>query len=582
MAANPTTGELRGAVFDEDDLEVIGATVTLTSNMLIGGVRRTRTDATGRYHFPELLPGPYALTVTYADYAPVTIRELQVSIGRTLHQNVGLTAKAPEVIETLARQTVDTQTVDGGMRVLTKEFLQHIPTGRTYQQAVATSEPFIQWPRGFDKAGQEEGAPDPFVSTFAVDVDTASYTRVRDALRTGSHVDPTQVRVEELVNYFDYRLDEPVDGWPFAVDLEAAPSPLTPDRTLLRVGIQAERVTVEERPPVHLVYLIDVSGSMALANKLPLVKRLLLGVVDQLRDDDTIGIVTYAGHDSVALPPTPATERETLRHAIAALGAGGSTAGAAGLATAYDLADSHFRDGHINRVILATDGDFNVGLTGDALVDVVHGYRDRGIFLSTLGFGAGNDPFLEQLADKGNGHYLFVDSAEEADRVVAAELDGALVVVAKDAKVQVRFDETTVRSWRLVGYTNRLLDEQDFEDDAVDGGEIGAGHRVVAYYELQLRRGAQGPVAEVALRHKEPQGDTSTPRYWSFERSEVHAQLADASAGFRFGAAVAGFGEKLAKTNPAPVPWSRLRDLAAAAWDDETRELRELIELAAR
>lgn len=429
------------------------------------------------------------------------------------------------------------------------------------------------------------------LATFGVDVDTASYTLMRRDLTNGLLPAPAGVRVEEYVNYFgfDYPAPRERDPLPFAIHVEGAPSPFGRGLHLLRVGIKGREVAMAERPPANLVFLVDVSGSMQSPDKIGLVQFALTTLTRTLRPDDTIGIVVYSGSEGVLLRPTPVEERGRILEAIAGLQAGGSTNGEAGIRAAYGLAEDAFREDGINRVILCTDGDFNVGLTGDALIALIERFRERDITLSTLGFGSGNynDRDMEQLADRGNGNYAYIDSQAEAERVLRDELGATLQVIAKDVKVQVEIDPGTVARYRLVGYENRDIADDDFRDDRVDAGEIGAGHNVTALVELELEDGRRDrdPVATVRVRYKAPDGDAAEGEVKrSLLSGEMRRRFADASADFRFAAAVAELAEILRDSPYVDEPrFDDVRDIAAgAAGDSETRnEFVGLVERAA-
>ncbi len=428
------------------------------------------------------------------------------------------------------------------------------------------------------------------MATLSLDVDTASYTLMRRDLLANRLPAPDSVRVEEWINFFDYA-DEPASNGddPLAVSLESAPSPFGEGMSLLRVAVRAEEVPQEQRPSANLVFLVDVSGSMADANKLPLVQESLGILLDALRPDDTVAIVVYAGADAVVLEPTPIMERAHVLDAVMSLGAGGSTNGAAGIRTAYDLASQHLRPGGINRVILCTDGDFNVGVTGDELIRLIERQRDRGITLSVLGYGSGNynDRDMERLADHGNGNYAYIDSRNEALRVLSRDLAGTLQVVAKDVKIQVQFDDAVVHRFRLIGYENRVLAHEDFANDAVDAAEVGSGDFVTAFFEYELDPGVDpsqydGALAEVRVRWKPADGDTSTERSYSIGVRESRARVEDATPAFRFGAAVAELAEILRGSEHSQG--ARFDDVIALARSAgyRTDDARELVELAAR
>lgn len=364
------------------------------------------------------------------------------------------------------------------------------------------------------------------LSTFAADVDTASYANLRRMLLDGGDVVPDAVRIEEMINYFHYDYPAPADGEPFSVTTELTPCPWNEENTLLRIGLQAKQPDWDAMPPSNLVFLIDVSGSMDQPNKLPLVKQAFLLLTEHLRPADTISIVTYASRDEVVLRGATGDEAGTIQSAIENLHAGGSTAGAQGIQTAYALAEEHFIPGGNNRVILATDGDLNVGVTSEGeLTRLIEEKKEGGVFLSAMGFGGGNlkDNKLEALADHGNGNYSYIDSVLEAKKVLVEEMGGTLFTVAKDVKLQVEFNPEHVKSYRLVGYENRLMDAEDFADDTKDGGEIGAGHRVTALYELSsaevsgadLKYQQNVTVSSpewltVSIRYQPPEGGEST------------------------------------------------------------------------
>ncbi len=327
---------------------------------------------------------------------------------------------------------------------------------------------------------------DPW-STFALDVDTASYSNIRRFLNEGQMPPLDAVRIEEMVNYFSYSDAAPVDGTPFAVTVEAGAAPWAPQHRLVRIGLKGRQIERVARPPVSLVFLLDVSGSMADPNKLPLVKQSMRMLTAELKPDDTVAMVVYAGASGLVLPATSGSDTETILAAIDQLEAGGSTAGSEGIELAYEVAAQSFITSGINRVILATDGDFNVGITDpDALVDFITEKAKLGVFLTVLGYGMYNlkDATLEGLADHGNGSYAYIDSLREAQKVLVDEVGQTLVTIAKDVKLQVEFNPETVTAYRLLGYENRLLAAEDFNDDTKDGGEMGAGHSVTALYEV--------------------------------------------------------------------------------------------------
>lgn len=443
-------------------------------------------------------------------------------------------------------------------------------------------------PGGFDTAAYEHLTENPFLaakdnplSTFSVDVDTASYANVRRFIESGSLPPPDAVRVEELVNYFPYSYAPPApddQAHPFAVHLEAASCPWNPQDRLVRIGIKARELARDKRPASNLVFLIDVSGSMEPPERLPLIKAAMRMLVEQLSENDRVAIVTYAGESGVALPSTTGDQKETILRALDKLEAGGSTNGASGIKLAYKVAREGFIQGGTNRVILATDGDFNVGVTSQGgLVHLIEDEAKSGVFLSALGVGTDNykDATMQKLADKGNGNYAYIDKLDEARKVLVEQMSGTLVTVAKDVKIQVEFNPATVAAYRLVGYEKRMLRKEDFNDDRIDAGEIGAGHRVTALYEVvpiggsvpgtapavdALKYGPQPPapvvddsqhrpmpstgeMLTVKMRHKAPEGDKSERSYEeSLTDHPAPGDFANASPDFKFAAAVASFG----------------------------------------
>ncbi|HVW02096.1 MAG TPA: VWA domain-containing protein, partial [Planctomycetaceae bacterium] len=402
------------------------------------------------------------------------------------------------------------------------------------------------------------------LSTFSIDVDTASYANVRRFLTHNHAPPPAAVRMEELINYFHYEDPQPVEGVPFSVNCDVGACPWQVDHRLVRINLQGKEITRERRPATNLVFLVDVSGSMAAENKLPLVKSSLQMLTEQLDESDRIAIVTYAGTSGVLLDSITGDHRQTIMNAIGSLQSGGSTNGASGIQLAYTTAVNHFIEGGSNRVILCTDGDFNVGVTDDdQLVEMIQTKAKTGVFLSVFGFGMGNlkDGKLEKLADKGNGHYGYIDSLREAQKVFVEELFGTLVTIAKDVKIQVEFNPAQVNSYRLLGYENRVMAAKDFHDDTKDAGEIGAGHSVTALYEYVPANGAkavaagveklkyQAPVeaagvntsAElltVKLRYKQPTADKSS----LIEQAVVDPHNARPSQNLQWASAVAAFG----------------------------------------
>lgn len=413
-------------------------------------------------------------------------------------------------------------------------------------QAPADGPPGAAGGEGYSPIVENDFAPagqEPF-STFSIDVDKAAYSNVRRFLNNGQLPPPDAVRTEELVNYFRYDYPLPYGAHPFSVYTELGECPWRPGNWLLHIGLQGKTVSLSAAPPSNLVFLIDVSGSMSATNKLPLLKQAFAVLVDQLRPQDRVSIVSYAGQFNTLLEGAPGDAQEKIRTAIERLSAGGGTAGGAALQHAYELAERNFLPEGNNRIILATDGDFNIGISSpEELEKFIEQKRKTGIYLSALGFGMGNyqDNRLEVLADKGNGNYAYIDNLEEAEKLFIAEGSGTLLAIAEDVKLQVEFDSTLVSAYRLIGYENRMLASEDFEDDSKDAGELGAGHTVTALYELEprARPGMGQKAAIVHLRYKRPREAQSF--YLRHEAAAEVAAVEQASENFRFAASVAAF-----------------------------------------
>lgn len=404
------------------------------------------------------------------------------------------------------------------------------------------------------------------LSTFSADVDTASYSNLRRMITDGYGIDPNAIRIEEMINYFSYDYPEPKNGEPFSVTAEISDCPWNSESQLMMIGMKTKDIDLSSREPMNLVFLIDVSGSMYDENKLPLVQKSFSMLAENLTENDRISIVTYAGSDEVVLKGATGAQRDKIIEAIESLEAGGSTAGADGIKTAYKIAEKYFIDGGNNRVILATDGDLNVGVSSESgLTKLIEEERESGVFLSVLGFGTGNikDNKMEALADNGNGNYSYIDSEIEAKKVLVEEMGGTLVTVAKDVKLQVEFNPANVSSYRLIGYENRALADEDFNDDTKDAGEIGAGHSVTVLYEIIPANSDYTPklkynnseentedtstaVSEysdelftVSVRYKEPDGSESKLCTYPITNSAYSKAM---SKDFTFASCVAQFG----------------------------------------
>ncbi len=552
--APPDTGRIAGHTRD-----AAGNPLQNVQVLVVGTALSAVTDRSGAYFIDKVRVGTYLLRAQSNGTAPTVVHGVKVTAGQTTTVDVVL---QPSTVQAEA-------IVVDGLGAANRVAAKAVPRSMGFAARDDESWRVRREPWNTEEYGHTEENPFLAVSahplsTFSVDVDRASYSNVRRFLLDGQAPPKDAVRIEELVNYFPYGYGEPAGDDPVAIHTELAPAPWKPQHELLRIGLQARRVDLRGLPPSNLVFLLDVSGSMQEPNKLPLVKASLAMLVNTLRPNDRVAIVVYAGSAGLVLPSTSGDEKPKILAAIEQLEAGGSTAGGAGIKRAYDEAVANFIRGGNNRVILATDGDFNVGVSSDGeLVRLIEDRRKTGVFLTVLGFGMGNlkDSKMEQLADHGNGNYAYIDNLLEAKKTLVHELGGTLFTVAKDVKIQVEFNPARVRAYRLIGYENRLLADEDFADDAKDAGEMGAGHSVTALYEIvpvgaqtdvtirvpdslryqSVRAPGSGGGSElgfVKVRYKQPDGDRS-----HLLSRPVGAEATRApSMDFRFQTAVAEFG----------------------------------------
>ncbi|HEY8258893.1 MAG TPA: von Willebrand factor type A domain-containing protein [Gemmatimonadales bacterium] len=584
----PATGRVEGRVLNGDGRPLVDAQV-----LAVGSAFNVLTDSTGRYAFTSLPAGARTLRATLVGYAPV---EAQVTVlaGRTVTHDFTLTSTlvAEKEEARLQRTFVGRQSLQ--MDAVAAAGLAAKSAPATSPAPWPGAEPWRRRSEPWNTEAYARIEENRFLaamtnplSTFSIDVDAASYSNVRRFLSSGSLPPADAVRLEELVNYFTYRYPEPDGSDPFAVATEMGACPWAADHRLVRIGLQGKRIPTAKLPPSNLVFLIDVSGSMMSEDKLPLVKQAFRALVGELRPQDRVAIVVYAGAAGLVLPPTAGDDKRTILDALDRLEAGGSTAGGAGLRLAYDVAREHFLSEGNNRVILATDGDFNVGVSSDAeMIRLVEARRSEGTFLTVLGFGTGNlkDTKMEQMADKGNGHYAYIDTFREAQKVFVQEFGGTLFTIAKDVKIQVEFNPAKVQAYRLLGYENRLLAKEDFADDRKDAGELGAGHTVTALYEivpvgaravalvddslvyqhvsLSPRAARSSDIMTVRLRYKEPKGITSKLLTFRLGDREVEAGSED----MRFASAVASFAMLLRDSDhKGTMTFDQVIDLARSA-----------------
>ncbi|MDE2975256.1 MAG: von Willebrand factor type A domain-containing protein [Gemmatimonadota bacterium] len=546
---------------------IAGTVTAATSGQALEGAEVTAegagiaelTDAAGRYVLEGVPAGEHILKVRIVGYAPQE-RQVTVTAGRT-------------TVADFAMQVSDVSDAPVWMLV---DWQANVRAG------VSTPFAGAAWARDFNTESYAHIDENDFklvsaspLSTFSIDVDRASYANVRRFIQDGERPPVDAVRIEEMINYFPYEWGDVAGEHPFAVAAEVWEAPWKREHRLVRIGLHARSIDTDDLPPGNLVFLLDVSGSMDHPDKLPLLKKAFTLLVDQLRPEDRVAIVVYAGAAGLVLPSTPGDRRGEILAALERLEAGGSTAGGAGLKLAYETAREHFVDGGNNRVILATDGDFNVGASSDGeMVRLIEKERESGVFLTVLGFGTGNlkDSKMEQIADHGNGNFHYVDGLLEARKVLVEEMGGTLLTLAKDVKLQIEFNPARVAGYRLIGYENRLLADEDFNDDTKDAGELGAGHTVTALYEVVPAGSAVPGDPDVDALRYQPQADDPPPSDFEGEMLYVKVRykdpggsksklleraVADRSAtpstDFRFAAAVAGFGMLLRDSDHAGI-----------------------------
>jgi Ca-activated chloride channel homolog len=476
LNAQPNTGRIEGIVTDGTGAPLPGAAVTLNGPAI--RPRTTQSDANGAFSFTGLPPGDYTVASALAGF---TTASTKVSVRSGATEKVRLAMTVP-VLEEIVTVTAAPPALNAETAGRIANFLRFPGSPKAVGPGGFNTEAYDK----IDDNQWTEVGRKP-LSTFSIDVDTASYSNIRRFITQAQAPPKDAVRLEELINYFSYEYPEPRDKAPFSITTAIDTAPWNPRHRLALIGLQARRIDSRNLPARNLVFLIDVSGSMIDPNKLPLVKGSLAMLAPNLTEKDRVAIVVYAAAAGLVLPSTPGSDTVTIVDALNRLEAGGSTNGAQGIQLAYKVAQDHFVKGGVNRVLLATDGDFNVGVTNQGdLTRLIEEKRETGISLSVLGFGMGNlkDSTMEKLADKGNGNYFYIDSLSEAQKVLVEQAGGTLVTVAKDVKLQVEFNPRTVAAYRLIGYENRLLQDQDFNNDKKDAGDMGAGHSVTALYEL--------------------------------------------------------------------------------------------------
>jgi Ca-activated chloride channel homolog len=600
-------GVVHGVVVDSAGNALSGVLVELTKDATT--FLSAQTDVQGRFRFVGVSKGTYGLRAVLNGYNQTSTTTVTVGDQPLGQFKLILALKAHDE-ETLAqaqsrvqraRKAADAQARDGA---LMSSPAAPPPAGTPSVAGIMGGARYYPNPgQPFHTEAYDRTEDNRFrrvtnnpVSTFSIDVDTASYSNVRRFLKDGQLPPADAVRTEELINYFRFAYPNAPSNAPFSVTTEVGKCPWNPRNKLVLIGLQSRRLDSERTPPRNLVFLLDVSGSMDSPDKLPLVRNAMSMLADTLTEADRVSIVVYAGASGLVLPPTSGHRKDIIKQAISELRPGGSTNGAAGIHLAYNVAASSFMEGGINRVILATDGDFNVGVTSQGeLVRLIEQQRERGVFLSVLGVGTGNlkDSTMEKLADKGNGNYAYLDSLHEAKRVLIAEAGATLVTVAKDVKIQVEFNPAVVGAYRLIGYENRLLNREDFNDDRKDAGEIGAGHSVTALYEVipageridvpsvdplkyqeehKVASSARsGELMTVSLRYKRPDASTS-----QLMTHVVRNASSESTSNLGFAAAVAQFGMLLRGSEfKGESTWESTRDLARRYRGDDPDGYRE-------
>ncbi|MBK8416471.1 MAG: von Willebrand factor type A domain-containing protein [Bacteroidetes bacterium] len=561
-----TTSVLKGTVRSKTDKEIIPGAVIELRQKIGEPVKRVMTDLDGHFEFKGINPGTYNLKINVIGYQTKEITNIQLEAGKTKTLIIELEETLTDLKEVLlhAPQKQDYKKSEAEESISLNQFFDQGVRSRAPNSLNAVSETFNTEQYDHMPENDFHATTDSPLSTFSIDVDPASYANVRRFINSGNLPPVDAVRIEEMINYFSYDYPEPKTNEPFSIITEHSTCPWNKDHQLVSIALQAKKIPMSQLPPSNLVFLLDVSGSMNSEDKLPLLKKSIGLLTNQLRSTDKVAIVVYAGNAGLVLPATSGNDKATILQALDQLSAGGSTAGGAGIQLAYKIALENFIPNGNNRVILATEGDFNVGVSSDGeLVRIIEEKRATGIFLTVLGFGTGNlkDSRMEKLADKGNGNYAYIDNIMEANKVLVKEAGGTLFTLAKDVKLQIEFNPQYVKAYKLIGYENRILQHRDFNDDKKDAGDLGSGHTVTALYEIvpagsdaefskvdplkyqptQKLNTSNDEMLTVKFRYKDPQSETSKLITRVLAAKKV-TSLDNASMNLRFAAAVAGFG----------------------------------------
>lgn len=613
LAANvqaQNTVQLKGHVFDSlSTLGIKSATITCLSSA--GKLFSAISNASGNFTLAVAKPDSYTLTVQAPGYQRLQ-KAIKVNTSVTKVQLAMLSIRPKTLVKTEHEKSKAVRAEEAPQGVV---FSIATSANYNYDKRYGYFSPVIYTPNDMNTENYHHIAENAYrdvkkepLSTLSIDVDRASYSNVRRFLKQGQLPPADAVRVEELINYFPYKYAKPRGEHPFSITTDLTACPWNSNHQLIRVGIQGKEIERNEMKRNNLVFLIDVSGSMSSADKLPLLKSGLRLLIDQMRADDRIALVAYAGAAGLVLPPTDGRHKEQIVEALERLESGGSTAGGAGIQLAYNVAHEHFlKDGN-NRIVLATDGDFNVGTSSEGeLQRLIEKERESGVFLTVLGFGTGNlkDATMEMLADKGNGNYAYIDNLLEAKKTLVNEMGGTMVTIASDVKIQIEFNPAKVKAYRLVGYENRLLNNEDFNDDKKDAGELGSGHTVTALYEI-IPAGSSETVAGVdelkyqkneavlsggdeimtiKFRYKDPGASTSKLIVSVLKANDEIKHLSTMGEDFQFAAAVAEFGMLLRNSEyKGTASYAEIRKMALAAKGvDENgyrAEFIQLVELA--
>ncbi len=544
-------GILKGKIFDKSSkADLTGASVQIDRTN-IGA--QTMHDGTftvtgipeGKHDILVRLVGYKTKTINDVEFKDGEVKTLQVALDETIIEAEGQIEFSENDLRELSRIRKGISPTSGCALMAAPISGQWLPHGGT---TPPNNEPYSGTFFKHYGVNPFVDTEDDHFSTFAIDVDDASYSVARGYIERGNLPPADAVRSEEFINFFQYDYPAPETDR-FRVYIEGAPSQFGQNCELVRIGIKGQEINPKDRKPAVLTFVIDVSGSMNIDTRLGLVKKALTILLDNLREDDMVGIAIYGSHGQKYLEHTSIKQKDKILHAIQSLNAGGSTYAEEGIKIGYKMASENFKKGAINRIILCSDGVANVGRTGaDQILEEIKDYVKKGITLTTVGFGMDNynDILMEQLGNKGNGHFAYVDNLQQARRIFMQNLTGTLQVIAKDVKIQVDFDPEKVRSYRLIGYENRDVADEDFRDDKVDGGEIGSGHDVTALYEVKPRDGAEGRLATVFVRFREPDDDEEvTEMSFPISKSDIKSEFASTSTDFRLAACAAEFAEIL-------------------------------------